>query len=222
MTLFCELNGERVIEGRVVIPTFGAWNAALTIDREVDLPAKGLTLSLAGLSLVCSKWSAHSRYQGRTSLRVIGGYAGWRNILKDRGYNLPGGVKVSLVLGQIAQDVGERISVTKDRTLGDHYTREAGTSGTVHLNYLLNRRWRFLADGTTTDAEWPTGVVSPDYTVTNYDGATRVATIASERPGDLMPNKTLQSVVIGSDSWLIAGVVHTISKGALRTEVLIT
>lgn len=222
MTLFCELNGERVIEGRIVIPTFGAWNAALTLDREIDLPATNLRLSLAGLSLVCARWSPHSRYQGRTSLRVIGGYAGWRRPLKEKGYNLPGGVKASLVLGQIASDVGERVKLVRDRVLGDHYTREAGTPGTVHLNYILNRSWRIMPDGTTTDAPWPAGTVAPGFSITSYDGSTRIAVIATDTPADVMPNKTIQSVSIGSDSWLVSGVIHTISKGALRSEALIT
>lgn len=219
MSFFCELNGSRIIEGRIVIPSFGCATASVTLDKSVTtLPKKGLTLALTGLSLLMTPWFPPMAYQERTMVRLISGYNGWRMPLVAKGYASTGGVHLRTVLNDIAKENGEKIEITTDRVLGSHYTREAKTTGSVHLNYLLYHAWRVDADGVTRDGVRPTSRIVSPYTIVTFDGSRRAATIASDVPNDVMPGRMISA---DNTTYTISGVTHVISKGALRTEVLL-
>lgn len=222
MAFFAQLNGQRVIEGRIVIPAFGAPHASVTLDSAATLPAKGLSLSLAALTLVMTPWFPPTSYQARTSIKLIAGFGGWKMPLKDKGYVSTGGVRLATVLGDAAKEVGEQIQIATDRSLGQIYSRERNTPASTHLNYLLYHNWRIDPDGVTRDGQRPTSKVLSSFTIQDFDGAKRSATIATENPEDITPGRTLTNVTMGGATWTINGVTHTISQGAVRTEVLIS
>jgi hypothetical protein len=219
MALFAELAGVRVIDARVAVPTYGAWHADLTLDKEVTPAATGLRLVLADLEMTCALWRAAAPYQGRTRLRVIGGAAGWRKSVKTKAYYLPFGVKLSSILKDLASEVGESVSVANDTSVGTHYEREAAPAST-HLNWLARDvGWYIDAAGVTQVAARVEASIASTFSLVAYDGARGVATIATEKPADFVPGRTLKHFTLAA-TLKIGGVVHVLSKGALRTEVL--
>lgn len=216
--LYSELSGNRIVDGRVVVPSWGPWHADVTIDREVSLAATGLTLIVGNLVALCSVWRTSIPYQGRTRVRLVGGANGWGRSIADKGYALSGGVKLSLVLGDLARATGETVAVGEDRRLGTHYLREAGPANR-HLNTLVPGAWWVdFAGVTRTGVRASTGITS-SFAMTSFDGARRVAVVASESPVDFVPGRTMRGFTLGA-TLTLAGVTHVLSRGALRTEVL--
>lgn len=219
MTLFAEVNGARVVEGRIVIPAYGPAYAAVTLDKEVTLPSTGCELVLADLKIKCAPWRAAS-FQGRTMAKLIAGANGWRKTLPAQGYKLPGGVKLSLVLREAASRIGETVSVGEDRVLGGHYSREVGPAVT-HLNALCPRAWWIGVDGVTRTGTRAAGKVTASFSVVSFDGARGALTIATETPADIMPAKTIAAPTLGTMIPTISAVTHTISKSGIRTEIMV-
>lgn len=219
MTQFAELNGNRVTDGRITLPFAGAWHADVTLDKEVSIPATGLTLILAGLTLSCAAWRAPMPYQGRTRLRLIGGAGKWRNVIGPQGYKASAGVKLSLVLGDAARSVGERITVGTDRVVGaTHYVRESAPACRL-LNRLVPGEWWIDPDGTTKTGTRPTSTIASAFTIVSFDGARGAAVVATEKPEDFVPGRTFRGITLAS-TITIGGVTHMITKTGLRTEVL--
>ena len=122
--MFAELAGSRVEEGRITVPYLGCYHADVTVDGKGPFASSGLVLTVAGLKLTCSPYRPPITFQGKTRIRLIAGYGGWRKTIKAKGYKLAAGVKLSLVLGDAAKECGERITVAEDRELGKHYARD--------------------------------------------------------------------------------------------------
>ncbi len=222
MTLFAEIAGARVIAGRVVIPYCGAFHADVTIDREVTTIAPGSTLTIGDLKLVVTPWRAVQPYQGRTLVRLIGGYGGWRKPLPERGYSSPAGVRASLVLTHAAKEAGERIEIGPSfaaKILGLHYARINDEPGSRVLNVVARGAWHLDPDGITRVGARTASTLAKPVTVTAFDGARGTCVIASENVNALRPGVTFSSVTIKRPV-TIASLVHTLSEKGVRTEAL--
>lgn len=220
MALFAELNGKRVVDGRITVPTVGAPHADVTLDAEVSLPSSGLELVVGTFRMRCAIWRALVPFQGRTSLRLIAGSGGWLRELGAKGYTSSAGVMLSLVLGDLARAVGETLELDTDRELGEHYVREAGPA-CRHLNRLLPGAWRIdPADGVTRSGARASSPISSPFSVQSYHGARGALVVASEFLADFVPARTLTATVMPGKVITIGAVTHSIVKGAVRTEVL--
>lgn len=215
--LLAKLDGARVIEGRLVIPMTGAPHADVTIDKADAIAASGLVLTIADIVMSCSPWRTPIAFQSRTQARLVGGKNGWRNTVAARAYKSAIGVKLSTVLGDAAKECGETISIGTDRALGTHYIRERSPASR-HLNSLTGGAWWMALDGTTTLGARPSGTITSPFSLLSYDGARGVAIVATERPGDFVPARTFKPSTLDA-TLTVLGVVHTLSKGKLRTEV---
>lgn len=218
MTLFAELSGHRVVSGRIVIPYVGAWHADVTLDKEVSLATSGLALVLGDLTMRCAPWRAVVAYQGGTDVRLIGGNAGWRKVIKEDGYTNPAGVRLSYVLGACARECGETIEIATDRVLGTHYARERAP-GTRHLNTLAPSSWRIDADGVTRIGPRAARLITSAFTVVGFSGARGAMQIATEALADIVPGRSLKGTTM-SGPITIGGVTHMIDGGKVRTQVL--
>lgn len=215
---FADLGGTRCVEARVVVPRQGAPHADITIEKEIAIASSGLSLRLSGLVLTCAPWRTPVAFQGKMRVRLIGGHGGWRKVIASASYRSPAGVKLSLVLGEAAKACGESIIVGTDRTLGDHYIRPEDAA-----QRILNRaapEWHIGLDGVTrTDARASSPILST-FSLLGFDGVAGRALIATEVPADWIPGRTFRSPLIGGEL-VVDSVIHTMSKGALRTEVLV-
>lgn len=217
--MFSELSGNHVVEGRITIPGRGLWHADVTLDKEVPtLAAAGLILLVADLRLTCAVYRKPIPYQGKTRVRLIGGAGGWRKEIPEKGYKLATGVRLGLLLADAARECGERITLADDRILGFHYSRDRAPAMRL-LNRWLADEWWIDADGMTRTGPRPASLVASPFSLLGYDGARGVATVATEKPGDFLPGRTFRAPTMAA-TLTVGGVTHSITKGALRTEVL--
>jgi hypothetical protein len=119
------LNSLTCTSVKVVIPRYGNWTAWATLasDDAVSAAPGGLTLAVAGLSLVGTVRRQGTR-NGLRSVELEGGFGGWSRSVSPRGEG--GGLKadnlvrLSSVAESIAQKAGERVVVADgvDRKVG--------------------------------------------------------------------------------------------------------
>ncbi len=218
MSHFSELNTIRVVEARVTIPSWGAWHADVTLEKEAVIPPTAVaTLTLGGLSLTCTPWRPPVTWQGRTMVRLIGGAGGWSSEIKAYPYKSTAGVKLKTVLSDAATACGETIVIGTDRVLGFHYEREKAPAQRL-LNRLTPRAWWIGADGITRTGDRATSTIGSSFSVIDVKGAQGRIVIATETPADFVPGRTFQGTLKASVT--IGGVTHTLGKDGLRTEVL--
>lgn len=119
------LNSLTCASVKVVIPRYGNWTAWVTLasDDAVTATAGGVTLAVAGLSLVGTVKRQGTR-NGLRSVELEGGFGGWSRSVSPRGEG--GGLKadnlvrLSSVAESIALAAGERVSLADgvDRKVG--------------------------------------------------------------------------------------------------------
>lgn len=215
--MFAELAGNRIVEGRIIIPTYGAPLADVTLDKEAKI-ASSVTLSLGTLRLVMSPWREVVPFQGKTVVRLIGGAAGWGKIIPAQPYKLDAGVKLSLVLGDAAKLVGEKVTVGVDRVVGKFYVRDEAPACRL-LNRLVPGAWWIDADGSTHTGVRPSSAIKSPFVIHSFDGARGAMVISSDFLGELVPARTLKGITL--DKVITIGcLTHTIGKTGVKTEVL--
>lgn len=215
--MYAELAGNRIVGGTIVIPTYGAPLADVTLDKEAKIGAS-VTLSLGSLRLVMSPWREVVPFQGKTVVRLIGGAAGWGKVIPAKPYKLDAGVKLSLVLGDAAKSVGEKISVGVDRVVGKFYVRDEAPACRL-LNRLVPGAWWIDPDGTTKTGTRPTSAIVKPFTILGFDGAKGSMMIDCEHLAELVPGRTLKGITLDKVI-TIGALTHTIGKTGVKTEVL--
>jgi hypothetical protein len=136
---------------------------------------------------------------------VAGGY-GWRTVLPMGAFESPGGVRLSTVLGALADLCGETYRVPPELKLPSSYGWTAGTRGRQVLAELVSRGalpwWRVdLASARTVFAPWPTlGAADAHGVIEDRDlaeGARYVAlsgSVAAWLPGATVQGATIARV----------------------------
>lgn len=216
--LFAEVNGVRVVTGRVTIPFVGLWHADVRLDTTTTLPDSplGCILKVAGLTLVGTKFRA-ADYQGSLRSRIVGGAGGWLTALSKKFYKLDAGVMASLVLTDAARELGESVVLDTDRNLGKRWTRIAMTRGSRILRQVVGDDWYVSPDGVTHTGARSGSAIMSNYDVLNADGALGHFVIASDTPADFAPARIFATPTLGPRT--ISCVAHVIEKGSLRSEV---
>lgn len=217
MALFASVNNVRAVECAILIPRYGLWTADIKLDTATDL-AGNVTLILGGLTLKGHVFRA-SAYQGAVRARIVAGAGGWQKTLKARSYQHDAGVKLSNVVTDAANECGEKVTITKDKTVGPNFVRPEDQAGHV-LNMLAPRGFFAGDDGIVTVGDRATGAVKSQFVTQNYNGATGIVTVASDFPQDWKPDKTFSSPTIGQK--LISSVYHVAKGSSLRTELTIS
>ncbi len=216
--LFAELNGVRIVSGRITIPFVGLWHADVRLDTTTTLPdaANGCTLKIAGLTLVGTKFRA-ADYQGSLRSRIVGGAGGWSNPLPGKFYKHDPGVRVSLVLTDAARELGERVVIDTDRVLGPRWYRIGVTRGSRLIRQVVGDGWYVSPDGVTRIGLRTGKAITSDYDVLNADGALGHFIVATDLPADFAPARIFSTPTLGPRT--ISCVSHVIEKGSLRSEV---
>lgn len=225
MADFADVNGVRVISGRVSIPSLGIWIADVKVVNTSSLPLnpRGVTLTIGDLTLISTVFRQAS-YGGYLRVRLVGGAAGWRRTLNKKFYTLPGGVPLLMVLNDAALEVGELpvaiTSTTILSTVGPSFTRPAEPATAV-LNQLAGPYWYMSPSGITTVGPRSPASVGSTLTPIEYDGDAGRLVLASDSISDIAPGRLVSHPLTGQLTPL-SYVEHMIpDDGIVRSEVLL-
>lgn len=212
--LFATLNGNKVTAATVHLPYFGIWTADVSIDQAVALHGQ-VSLVLGDITLVGTVNRGGS-YAGAATYGIVGGYLGWQSTVAPRSYTHNVGVKLSTVLSDAAAEVGERLSLGADAVLGPFYTRQSAPAVRL-LNSLAVTGWYVGTDGVTRTGARTSKTITSKFDVISADPSLGKAMVATESLIDVVPGNVAN---VGLATPItISNVVHSVSKGSLRTEL---
>lgn len=214
ITASATLNGNRVTSARCYIPCWGASFHEVALDGEVTLTGS-VTLVVADLTIACTVLSGGPA-AGRSFYWLVAGAAGWGTPIASRSYANDAGVKISLVLADLAVDSGETFDATtidQKATVGVAWTRPADIGARV-LELLFPGGWYVGEDGKTRIGSRPTSALTGAVTqVSQVDLARSTVTIASESIAGILPGLKAYGLTT-------VDVEHEISaEGGLRTTL---
>lgn len=214
---FASFGGARASELDLAIPLYGMWSADVTIALDDAVPATG-ALVIGNLTLQGFVYR-QALYGGSRRLRLIAGFGGWRKAVPAQQYSLSSGVRASLLLGDVAKLIGEKVNVASDHVVGPTYTRAAGIAADL-LADLAGDAWYIDVAGVTQLAPWPTGSIRSSFLVTDQDGAAGRITVATEDYAEWLPGKTFSSPFTDG-TYTTRGIeLHVNNDGIARVEVL--
>ncbi len=213
------LNGIRVISGSITIPYYGAWVADVVLADSTTIPTS-VSLVVGDLTLIGTVVRQAS-FAASRSARIVGGAAGWRKELPSRGYSHIAGVKLSTVVGDAANECGERIVLASDLALGTHYARDAGTAQRV-LEIELNGTWWIDPLGVTQTKDRDSSPVVSPFTVLSWSGGKGQFEIASESIATWQPGRTFTSVVVEGTQQVSSITIDVDNEGKARLHILST
>lgn len=207
---FLALNGVRVVSAHVSIPYYGTWTADVLVSVQ-DALAVGskVTLTLGNLSLVGAVYRS-GPFAGSSRLRIVGGGGGWMKQVTQQQYQLTGGVRLSLVLQDIASSIGEKVQIANDIVLGSSFVRESTQAGRI-LRQIAGPLWYVDTAGVTqVRPTRPASTVTSAFLINRFDGDRGEFEISTEdyaswQPGasfsnELVPAQTISLTTIDSDN----------------------
>lgn len=217
MTNWASFATARIVSGSVMIPLYGTWVADLHFADVTAIPSTPSALTAGDLALVGTAVRS-AGFAGARSARVVGGSAGWRRDVTHRAYAF--GPTASMVLADAATEVGERVVVVNDRSLGGQWTREPGPASRV-LAMLAGSLWWMDATGTTQvgGVRSPALITSP-FVVMTRAGASGHVQIGTDTLADWMPGRTFIAPTIATPLTVRMVRHHFDRDGIARTEVL--
>jgi len=214
---FASYASARAATVSLVVPRYGRWSADVLVALDDVVPDVG-PLVFGNLTLQGAV-RRQALYGGSRSLRLVGGFNGWQKDVPAQQYRLSSGVRASLLLGDAARIVGERVNVPSDRVVGDTFTR-ANAPAAQLLAELAGAFWYVDASGTTQIADWPAAPIRSEFVVIDQKGGAGVVTIATEDYAEWMPNKSFTSVFTQGTATVCGVRMHVSADGIARVEVL--
>lgn len=217
MTAWAAFAGSRIVSGSILIPLYGTWVADIHFADETAIPSTPSALTAGDLALVGTSVRS-AGFAGARSARVVGGSGGWRHDVQARAYGF--GPTASMVLSDAATEVGERVVVAADRSLGSQWTREPGPASRVLL-MLAGSLWWMDSAGTTQvgTLRSPALITSP-FVVMSRSGASGHVQIGTDTLADWMPGRTFIAPTIATPLTVRMVRHHFDRDGVARTEVL--
>ena len=211
---FATLSNVRASRVDLVQPLSGCWFA--TVDLETAAPLSGsVSLAFGGVTWKGAIVSGGD-YAGASRFQLVGGAGGWRKRVAAKSYSSSGGVRVALVAGDLAREVGETLADQPSGSLGPFWVRFAG-SASSGLESATSGAWWVGADGRTNVGSRASSSTSTSGVLVALDVGLRVATFASETVGEFEPGR---SMAIGPFASFRIGLVrHIINADSIRTEL---
>lgn len=217
MTEFAALAGARVTTMSVGIPMYGLWAGDVTVATATPLPATASPLTIGDLSLLGTAFRL-ATFSGASSARLVGGYGGWRKTAPRQAY-VGGSVRLSIVLKDAATVVGERLTLDVPDANIARYTRAEGPASRS-LSLAAGPLWYVAPDGVTHVGPRPGGLITSDFDVIMWTGATGKFTIATETLADWMPGRTFTAPTVPGVRTVSYTEIGMDNDGRLRLEVL--
>ena len=218
MTMFAELNGQRIVSGSLIIPYYGCWagDAVLATALTTTDP---LAITIGNLTMKGHDYRS-AGFAGSKSVRYVGGYGGWRKAVPSQSYYNPNGVAASVIIGDVAHTVGEQYKLTSDYTVGSYFIRENAEAQRT-LNQLTNGVWWMGLDGVTNVG--PRTVKTPitsAFTVNAWSGDKGRFEISTEDLASWMPGRTFVSANVPTPQAISLTTIEMDNAGKLRLIVL--
>jgi hypothetical protein len=216
---WASLAGNRVVSGVVTIPFLGTWTADLTLATDVAVASTPI-LTIGNLTMQGAVVRQDS-FAGVRQVRLVGGFGGWMKQVTARAYTMPLGASlpVSLVLLDVAREVGETLKFTLNASFGSQFVREAASAQRT-LEQVSGGQWWIDPSGTTHIGARPTQTIQSPFQVIAYDGGRGSLQISTEDPAAWIPGATFSSSTVPTTQQ-VSLVTHTItSDGAARIDVL--
>jgi hypothetical protein len=212
MTLFAELNGNRIVSGVIAFHFLGIPFGDVLLDKVADVSG-AQTLTLGPLTMKCTAVNVGT-FSGSTRVRVVGGAGGWRKQINAKSYQRPLGVKKSTILGDAARDCGETIVVDADASIGSAFVRQTAIAARVLEQ--VGDPWWVRNDGVTEVGERDTSQISSHFNVMSTQLAIGQVFLATDDLQDWNPGRRFQTPTISMRT--ISSVMHHIEKDRIRTE----
>ncbi len=210
--------GIRVVTMSLSLPLIGLWTADVAMATDASLPSTG-TLTHGNLSLAGAVYR-QGTLGGQTRARLVAGRGGWSMIVPARGYQSPFGVLVSLVLNELAAEIGETVAVSSDGSLGNWWHRPATRAGAV-LRAAAGASWWADATGTMQVGPRAGGSVTTPFQVTAWDGAGGILDIAADDVASWQPGVSFSSPLV--PQLTASSVRHTVTNdGTARMRVMVS
>ncbi len=213
MTLFASVGSNRVVSGSICILALGVWYADLLLDHVATVSGKQ-TITLGGLVMQGTS-VIDGAFTGSTRVRILGGNAGWRNVVPAKSYQHDLGVTKSTVLGDVAKAVGETVSVASDGILGTAFVRQSGPASRV-LNQVGDF-WFIRPDGVTQIGPRDGNRILSAFDVISAQLALGQLVVATDNPEEWVPGRRFSTPTISERT--VSACMHKIDKDAVRTEV---
>jgi hypothetical protein len=119
-------------------------------------------------------------FAGEPATIIIGGL-GWCTRREWRPYQSDRGLTAREVALSVAEQVGQTIEVSQDRTLGKYFVPRRESGGQI-LSRLFGKHWHVGVDGTTRAQVRGTPTIRKSVAVLNYDPRDGRAEVYADRP----------------------------------------
>lgn len=212
------INGQRAVTFALTIPAYGATVADVSMASAMALGASA-DLQVGNLHVKSAVFRA-APFAGVQSARIVGGYGGWRKVIKARGYSHEAGVRMSSVLGDAARECGEKINVVADRALGLSWVREKARGERTLHQLAPNSWWIDTAGVTQIGATRSSALIKSPFTVVTWQGGRGRFEIATEVYEDWMPGRTFSAPTITGVQTVNTVMMTGDNDGKIRTVIL--
>lgn len=219
---FLAINGQRVVSAHIAIPYYGIWTGDAMIPQGSNLPAgTAVTVTLGNLSLKGTVYRSGA-FAGQVKAFLMGGAGGWQTTVAAQAYALTGGVRLSMVLGDLATAVGEKVQIASDGVLGSTFAREKTQAGRI-LRQIAGSLWYIDASGVTQiRPSRPSSTITSGFQIVRYDGDKGEFEIATEDYASWQPGAAFSNVIVPTAQTVSLATIDTDNVGKLRFTVLTT
>lgn len=219
MALFASINDFPLQGGTLTFPFYGAWVADINVASGGSGLTGPVTLALAGITLQGFVFRGGD-FAGSTKYRICGG-AGWQQVVSEHPYRNPFGLRLSVVLHDVAKTVGESVEIQTglDLSFGAFYLRQKAPASQVLRQ--LAPHWWIRNDGVTQIGERGSPIIKSKFELLQGTdlGLGRMV-IGTEKPEDWVPGSVFTSITVPQKR--ISGVTHRWAANKLQTVVWTT
>ena len=211
------LSGIPIADGTITWPYAGIWHADISLTLPTDIAGPQVLL-FAGKPWACAYVRAID-FSGQRGVRVVGGMGGWRTKIPAKQYG-QGLVTTQHVLTDAALAAGEIppiLGPLVPLTVGSGYCRPNDVASYALQEFLGDGWWMDSTGTVQTAVRPPTPIVSP-FQAMAVKGAEGRYEIATDSPNDWLPGTSFLGPTV---SGTVNRAMHTITRGSLRTEVLV-
>lgn len=193
MSFDVRVAGVEALSVTVYIPSRGPWWVdAIVRAEDLPLPSGQVVMEIAGTRWNCTFASQNSgNFATLGRHRLVGGGAGWAQLLSPRSYHNDFGVLAKTVAVDAARECGELIDEDAfapeyDRVGVDYVRRATHASATLE-RVIGARSWWVGRDGLTRVGDRDEGALlgRDTYEVMHYDPRSRLAEIAMDDVGSI-------------------------------------
>ena len=214
---FATLSGTPIYEAHITWPYAGLWHADVLLTEAIDATGPQVLL-FDGEPWACAIVRAID-FAGARGVRLVGGAGGWRTTIPAKQYG-QGVVTTQHVLTDAALAAGEIPPVLGPLvplTVGSGYCRPNDCASYV-LQEFLGDAWWLDSTGTVQTIARPPTPIASAFSALAVKGAQGRYEIGTDSPNDWIPGATFLGPTV---SGTINRTMHTLTRGTLRTEVLI-